>query len=326
MAKNRMGLQCYMLQNCQDLKEKSSLSHSRAVADIGKFVSYTRDAGISKASVYANPAAAVQGWVDALKAEGKSPATVHTYAASACRGLGISMSQIKTPPRTVATKSKSNGSCVRAAKERSDPRNARLVEFQQAVGIRRSELGALKGRNLTHDSSGALCVEVERGKGGKYQLQRIAPEDEALVRGYFEGKGRDEPIFSSEEMDCRNLDLHGIRAEHARAEYDRYAEMCQQPGGRERLQQELMDRYEDSRAGCKAYNAALDRGNYAAANKLRENFRSEMEGTYTLRGDNRALAEKKGRPLTYDKTALLAVSVFALSHWRNEVTVKHYMI
>ena len=35
---------------------------------------------------------------------------------------------------------------------------------------------------------------------------------------------------------------------------------------------------------------------------------------------------QRGRPTGYDRLALCCVSVFSLSHWRNEVTVKHYML
>ena len=57
--------------------------------------------------------------------------------------------------------------------------------------------------------------------------------------------------------------------------------------------------------------------------KFKEN---ELKGVYTLRGKNRELAIRKGLPVHYDKCALLATSIFKLSHWRNDVTVASYML
>lgn len=47
---------------------------------------------------------------------------------------------------------------------------------------------------------------------------------------------------------------------------------------------------------------------------------------YFLRGDNKVRALKDGRPINYDRAAMLCVSVFHLSHWRNDVTASHYML
>lgn len=53
---------------------------------------------------------------------------------------------------------------------------------------------------------------------------------------------------------------------------------------------------------------------------------TEICGIYTLRGKNRAMAREKGLPLHYDKRALLATSVFKLSHWRCDVTIGSYLL
>jgi hypothetical protein len=52
----------------------------------------------------------------------------------------------------------------------------------------------------------------------------------------------------------------------------------------------------------------------------------EFRGIYVLRGKNRRLAKEKGLPLYYDKRALLATSIFKLSHWRNDVTIASYFL
>ena len=53
---------------------------------------------------------------------------------------------------------------------------------------------------------------------------------------------------------------------------------------------------------------------------------NDAEKPYKLRGDNRRRALEEGRPVEYDRLALLAVSAFDLSHWRVDVTVSNYML
>ena len=49
-------------------------------------------------------------------------------------------------------------------------------------------------------------------------------------------------------------------------------------------------------------------------------------GEYRARGKNRIKAEKNGLPVVYDRLAVMAVSVFHLSHWRCDVTVDNYLL
>ena len=49
-------------------------------------------------------------------------------------------------------------------------------------------------------------------------------------------------------------------------------------------------------------------------------------GASKLRGHNRKLAQQHGLPVWYDRLALLAVSIFHLSHWRHDVTVANYLL
>lgn len=167
----------------------------------------------------------------------------------------------------------------------------------------------------------------------------VAPEHVEEVRAYFSDKTPDELIFS-ESID-KNLDLHAIRAEHARAEYERFVEICSTDEGREQMRKQLWERFYDSQYGNKrwlssmnAAKQALENGNiqkaeeyFNKARKKEKEFAAEMkDGTYWLHSSNRQAAILKDRPVSYDRLVLCCVSVFALSHWQNEVTVKHYMI
>lgn len=50
------------------------------------------------------------------------------------------------------------------------------------------------------------------------------------------------------------------------------------------------------------------------------------EKPYKLRGNNYQKAIEQGKEMEYNRLALMAVSVFHLSHWRLDVTVTNYMI
>ena len=54
--------------------------------------------------------------------------------------------------------------------------------------------------------------------------------------------------------------------------------------------------------------------------------RRDISGIYRVRGENKKLAIRKGLPTEYNRLALMAVSVFHLSHWRLDVTVSNYLL
>ena len=49
-----------------------------------------------------------------------------------------------------------------------------------------------------------------------------------------------------------------------------------------------------------------------------------INSPYICRGSIRRNMMQNGRPIRYDRLALMAVSVFHLAHWRADVTVAHY--
>ena len=51
-----------------------------------------------------------------------------------------------------------------------------------------------------------------------------------------------------------------------------------------------------------------------------------VQGTYWIRGANRRKAQENGLAVGYDRLAVMAVSVFHLSHWRCDVTIDHYLL
>jgi hypothetical protein len=266
----------------------------------------------------------LEAWRDALLESGYAVSTIHTYIAGAACGLGTSMRGL-AHSGTSKDKSKSMGNSERSQKARERKVNADIVRFQEMVGGRRSALQRLTGADFVRDESGYCCVRFVKDKGGKDQYQRIDPKYYGAVKAYFDRVGPKERLFP-DPID-QHLDLHGIRAEVAQKEYQRYKKICSTPEGRAQMRRELLSRYTDPQIGCKAYLNTVQKGNHTKAAKHLAAFQEEMkDGNYYLQRSNRQVALSRGLPVSYDRLALCCVSVFTLSHWRNEVTVKHYML
>lgn len=256
----------------------------------------------------------LQRYEKELEASGYSASTIHRRLAAPCKATGISMSEIEKPKRTAGkiTRSRNPDANKQGRIEATEERYNRLIRFQNAVGIRRAELSRLTGADFVIDEMGYLCVYVERGKGGKTQLQRILPEDEKVVLEMFQSVNPDQKLFSLEEMNNK-IDLHGIRRKHARKAYEYYADRLKnEPGYKYELRKELAARYKEfHRPGDSNKRFLHDIMN---------------EEPYRLRGENRQKAIERGEETEYNRLALMMVSVFHLSHWRLDVTVTNYLI
>lgn len=247
----------------------------------------------------------VQDYADWLIAQGKSPSTIHTYLAGVCRWFEIPLDSISKPKRVVADNTRSRG--VKAVDGRSDAQreaSPRLYDFALAVGIRRNEYKHLRKNDFVYDEAGRPCVRVRQGKGGKYQEQRIAPEDLDFIRGFFDGS--EDKVFPEEEMKNK-IDLHHLRALRAqRAYHDYLTRLESDPDYRAQLTEELRRRWK--RLCNHPWNP------------------KQVKGNYHIRNNNRRLALANGLPVKYDRLAVMAVSVFHLSHWRCDVTVANYLL
>lgn len=247
----------------------------------------------------------IPDYVDWLAQQGKSASTIHTYLAGVCRVFEVLLADVKKPKRVTSQNTRSRGE--KAVDERRDAgreASPRLYDFASTVGIRRAEYARLRGDDLVCDESGYLCVRVRRGKGGKFQLQCILPGDEMFVKSYFDGL--EGPVFTKAEL-INKIDLHHLRAVQAQRAYRYYSELLRRnPEYRAQLEAEIKARWQ-------LYNK-------------RRWKQHEFEGTYKLRGANRQLAQRLGKPTEYDRLAIIAVSVFHLSHWRCDVTVSNYLL
>ena len=307
-------------EHCKNLSNHTKSNYIHACRSFGD---WRKSAGLSNKHVRDNPRDAVVQWAEHLRQAGIAQSTIHTMVVGACCGLGIPSNGI-IKHGTAMDKTKSLGRSERAQAALEKKSNQDIVRFQMMVGGRRAALGRLTGNCFVYDESGCPSVLFERDKGGKSHKQIIRPEDVEKEKAYFDAVGPNERLFPKLDKD---LDLHGMRAENARRNYQYYAEIASTPQGREQLRQQLWARYTDPVIGCKAWLLAKEQGDKSRMRKLEYRFRKQMEdGAYYLRGANRQAAIERGRPIAYDRLAVLATSVFSLSHWRLDVAAKSYLI
>ena len=255
----------------------------------------------------------VQDYSDFLQSENYSAATIHTYLAAVCCTFEINLETIEKPIRYVADYSKGRKNIVPDANnDLENPKYSYLTEFQKCVGIRRHELKRLCKNDFAYDESERFCIVVRRGKGGKMQYQRVLDEDIQFIKTYFDSENSNDRIFG-EEFFKNNLNLHKLRAEAAKQYYfEQLKKINENPAYRDQLEKEIRLRWETT--------------NFTKNGKPKQFREDELRGVYYLRGKNRQLAIEKGLPIAYDKRALLATSIFKLSHWRNDVTIASYLL
>ena len=257
-----------------------------------------------------------------------APATIHTYLTPICAAAGISMREIEKPKRTAGAITRGRDHAADGTKLDRNPdgkrqegqqRYARVVALQRVTGIRRAELGKLKGSDLIRKGN-SWYVRVRRGKGGKEQLQYILPKDVETVRQIFEGVGPEDNVFSKEEM-SNKINLHGLRAEHSKDCYGYYTGLLErQPECADKLRAILLRRWDDG-------HEKLKEADPRAWKAQRERFVRDMDDRpYKLRGENLRKARALGLPEEYNRLALMCVSVLHLSHWRLDVTTTNYLI
>ena len=258
----------------------------------------------------------IQDYSNYLIASGKTASTTHTYLAGICCVLDVPLENINKPIRVVAENTRSRGTkAVDIRKDAGREASPRLYDFAGIVGIRRNEYLHLAPDDLVVDNFENWCVRVKKGKGGKQQLQRILPDELELVKAAFDNPVDEEHLFSRDELKNK-IDLHHLRALRAQMMYQYYLNRIQnEKGYREQLISEIRHTWEQD-----------------DLNRIDNGYRPKrwsdckINGNYVLRGHNRDLALKNGLPVSYDRLALLTVSIYHLAHWRHDVTVANYLL
>ena len=304
-------------------------------ASIADFCEWAKNNGISKfRHMKGRRADVLDAYAKYLQAKAYSSGTVHTKLAPICKALQINMNQINKPKRKASdiTKRRVNTANLQGKRELAKRRYERAVRLAEVSGARRAELKRLTYRDLTAvDESGYRCVAIKGGKGGKDTLQRLTPSQKALCDRFVQeailsGISLDDRVLTEEETK-NHINFHSIRADRAKAAYDMYRTRIEKEG-KEPLIKELITRwnnfYTDDPIVIQE-NGVLVIGSKSRAKKYIKTI-AEADTPYLLRGDNRKRALNEGRPVQYNRLALLATSVFELSHWRVDVTMTNYML
>ena len=285
---------------------------------INKFAIWLKSEGISKQQVIDNPKIVCQQYSDYLYAK-HTANTAHTYLSPVAKGLGIHLQDIDKPKRTGRlTKGRQVENNPQGKRELESDKSKRLVTFQSAVGIRRNELLKLRPDDVIQTPAGEVYVHVRRGKGGKEQYQYVLPQDRDVVISIAASALLPDKIFTEAEM-TNKIDLHSIRANQAKRAYKYYVDKLD---ANPRYKVECIRKLTDYFKAMNDNNDPRFPGHFARFKK------DIVTGgyKYRIRGENARIAKEKGLPLTYNRVALMMVSVYHLSHWRNDVTVKNYMI
>ena len=275
-------------------------------SQVGNFCKWLIEKGEKKATME-QAKDRLQEYLDGLRAT-HSPDSIHTACAAVCASLNTPMSEYKIPQRGMPTRGRDVSDRV------VNEVNERVVEFAKMVGIREKEYSRLRGDNLV-ERNGNMYVVVERGKGGKYQEQYIQERYREEVRSYFNGTR--EPVFTPREIRaCEHANLHSYRRENAQEAYKEFLKM-----DREHVKELVRDQFlREHERRIETYG----HDKFELDKKL-EKLEKQYDRPYYCRKEYREELEKAGKPVKYDRLALIATSCLCLSHWRVNVCVKNYM-
>lgn len=159
----------------------------------------------------------IQRYENQLETEGKTASTIHNYLVPICKATGIAIKDIRKPIRASSEFKRSAG------KGRGD--GGRPAELNKFLGLREGDLKRLRGDSLIY-KNGHCYVIVDKGKGGKYQEQRVCDKDVAEVEKFFDGSYR--KLFTAGDFG-RNFDYHGQRREYAMNICAYYTEQAKDP-------------------------------------------------------------------------------------------------
>lgn len=262
----------------------------------------------------------VQIYADELVDSGKYKATtIHTYLAPVCKGLGINMGDIDKPLRKSAEIDKNTGRHTneRGRQEQSQKRVQPLLELASIIPVRPQALVRLTTDCITNTPQGFPVVSV-RDKGGKDSIQILLPGEEARVRELLSQDLDGNPVTPGERP-FHKSDLGHIawsqfritRAQKLERHFERV--FAKDPAAKGAWIDWI----------CALYAASHPSFSKSKLHRYREDL--ERPGRYALRGGNLTRAKELGRPTSYDRVALRITSVFALSHWVDETTVRNYL-
>lgn len=242
----------------------------------------------------------IQQYIDHLEADGKSPYSINTALASICKATGASQHDYTHPPRTIANIKRGSGE--RRNDKYNEKNHSDILDANRLLGLRRSELRKLRAKDIV-ERDGVVIVQT-KGKGGRQneQIYIFTDEKEAIL-ALKTGKEPNEKIFTQNSFN-NDADLHRERALRAQDVYNRVLEdMRQNPDRREYYKQLIQSQYESRGRIC----------------------HENLDNPYCVRGALRQKMIAEDRECSFDRVAVLFVSISVLSHTRSDTTVEHYL-
>ena len=224
--------------------------------------------------------------------------SVHTSCAALTKTFQKDMKDYTIPKRQLCDITRSRG--VRTHDELNNRLVGDVLEANRTLTLRRNELKNLRVSNFTDNGSNIVMQTI--GKGGKQNVTVYHHSDElATIRDLIANKAENDYVFDRQAF-RNDADYHQARAEGFQLRYQRICEdMRQRPEARAEYQQMIRDAFA------------------AQGRTLKEN----LDRPYICRGSHRASLERQGIAITYDRTAVMAVSLS--SHFRSDTMVQHYL-
>lgn len=275
-------------------------SYIRFVKDFAKFVE--SQTGTSRIKVEGS-VEYIQPYIDHLIDKGDSANTINLKISAVCKATGQFVVDFQHPIRRYSDVIRGVKPAIRD--HFNNKRAAAALELNSAVGLRRAELYRLTVDDITWGKNSAVIKSI--GKGGKHNETLITdPAKLAILEQYYMtalGENRD-TLLSADQMN-HDADLHHARAQCAIDEYMRVMADIQEHPQRRCFYRDFVIRF------FKEHNKPL---------------KENLDKPYNLRGAGKKMLEKQGRETSFDRAAVLYVSVTILHHYRSDTTVQHYLI
>lgn len=256
----------------------------------------------------------IDEYINTLINNGMSACTIHTYAAAISATLKIPLNSIQKPRRVIAefTRGRKEIKYPHSSQDLDNPQYKRLVEFAKRTGIRREEYANLKGCDWVYDESGNRCIFVRSGKLGKPQKQLVREEDIPYFEEFFAEVPDDEYVFSKAEMN-NHLNLHKFRSDNAKRWYSE-------------LEQKLIDDPSYADVMIQQIKKRIENSINPKTGKPRKFDEQSVVGHYYLRGTLRSRQIEAGKPIRFNRLITKYISVFCLSHYRENVCIQNYLL
>lgn len=312
--------------------------------NIDKFCAFARELGITRyhhieMKGYSN-AALIQKYCDKLVAQGLAPTSVHTYLAPVCKGLLVGMEEIRKPGRMSADIKKNTKlrQSRRGEAQAADTVNSRIVRAAELTGLRKYALVRLTAENLKKDENGDTVIAIT-DKGGKESCQLILPHEEKLLTKLLTTDKDGKPLESGQKpfsrKDLGEIAFSRYRIQRAQ-EIERYfsTRFNAWKNMQRRTPAQILRRRNAKREALREKQAWIDKivekyrvAHPKASAEAVAKFRKDLENPAPIyvRGGNRERARELGRPLSYDRVSVKIASVYALSHWSDETTLRNYL-